>query len=570
MQRTVFSPKLRSYLTGYRRLLLWAAFFSVFVNVLTLSIPLYTIQMFDRVLPSGSGATLVVLTTAVLAGIAASSLLEEIRARLLIALGIQFDAQLSTQVFDRLVESDMAASSPARSTAVRDLDTVRHALTGNAILSLFDLPWTPLFLCVCFYLHTWLGMISLGGALIVLGLAVLNQILVGRQIGASGKLTEESYRVSEGVFGNAETVRAMGMGPELSRRWATLRVEAIAMQAEASRVNSSVSSIIKFMRYALQVLIMGAGAWLAVEREISPGALFAASLICARALMPIDQLVGVWRHILAAGSALARVEELLATPLRPASMSLPTPEGRLAAEGICYTAPGAAAPILNEISFSVAPGESLGIVGPSAAGKSTLARLIVGALKPSAGSLRLDGAEVWSWTRPEFGSFAGYVSQNVELFEGTVAENIARFKDAKPDDIVAAARLAGVHELILGLPKGYDTPLAPNGAPLSGGQRQRIALARAVFGQPKLVVLDEPNSNLDGEGEAALHALLRALKAQQTTVVLIAHRPSVLVSLEKVLVLTNGAVADFGPVARVMPRIAPGFPVGQRRIAESA
>jgi PrtD family type I secretion system ABC transporter len=564
------SPVFRSGLSGYKRFLMWAAVFSVFVNTLTLSIPLYTIQVFDRVLPSGSGATLLVLTVAVLGGIAAASALEEIRARLLVALGVQFDAQLSTQVFERLVERDGETSNATKGGAVRDLDTVRHALTGSSIISLFDLPWTPLFLCACFYLHPVLGVISLVGALTVMGLAVLNQILVGQKIGTSGKLTDESYRLTEGVIGNAETVRAMGMLPQLSRRWADIRVRAIGMQAEASARNSAVSSVIKFVRYALQVIIMGAGAWLAVGREISPGSLFAASLICTRALMPIDQLVGVWRQILSAWAALGRVEEVLAVPLRPKTMELPVPEGRLSVEGLSYTVPGARAATLNDISFSVNPGEALGIVGPSAAGKSTLARLIVGAIKPGAGSVRLDGAEVWSWGRAQFGSFTGYVSQNIELFEGTIAENIARFQKADAASIVTAARLAGVHDMILGFPKGYDTPLLASGVPLSGGQRQRIALARAVFGDPKLVVLDEPNSNLDSDGEAALHKLLVALKARGTTVVMIAHRPSILVSLDKVLVLTNGTVAEFGPVERVMPRIAPGFPVGQRRIGERA
>jgi ABC-type protease/lipase transport system fused ATPase/permease subunit len=264
-------------LSGYKRFLVWAAVFSVFVNTLTLGIPLYTIQVFDRVLPSGSGATLIVLTIAVLGGIAAANALEEVRARLLISLGIQFDAQLSKQLFERLVERDGDAASVAKSGAVRDLDTVRHALTGSAILTLFDLPWTPLFLLACFYLHPVLGIISLGGAVLVIGLAVLNQVLVGQRLATSAKLTEESYRLTEGVLGNAETVRAMGMLPELSKRWSDIRVQAIAMQADASAGNSSVSSVIKFVRYTLQVLIMGAGAWLAVGREISPGSLFAAS-----------------------------------------------------------------------------------------------------------------------------------------------------------------------------------------------------------------------------------------------------------------------------------------------------
>ncbi|MDQ8699896.1 type I secretion system permease/ATPase [Hyphomicrobium sp. LHD-15] len=557
-------------LSGYKRFLVWAAVFSVFVNTLTLGIPLYTIQVFDRVLPSGSGATLVVLTIAVLGGIAAANALEEVRARLLISLGIQFDAQLSKQLFERLVERDGDAASVTKGGAVRDLDTVRHALTGSAILTLFDLPWTPLFLLACFYLHPVLGIISLGGALLVIGLAVLNQVLVGQRLATSAKLTEESYRLTEGVIGNAETVRAMGMLPELSKRWSDIRVQAIGMQADASAGNSSVSSVIKFVRYTLQVLIMGAGAWLAVGREISPGSLFAASLICTRALMPVDQLVGVWRQILSALAALGRVEEVLAVPLRPKTMELPIPAGRLSVEALSYTVPGARAPTLNDISFLVNPGESLGIVGPSAAGKSTLARLLVGAIKPTAGNVRLDGADVWSWGRAQFGTFTGYVSQNIELFEGSIAENIARFRTVDAAEIVAAARLAGVHEMILGFPKGYDTRLLASGAPLSGGQRQRIALARSVFGNPKLVVLDEPNSNLDSDGETALHGLLAALKARGTTVIMIAHRPSILVSLDKVLVLTNGAVAEFGPIARVMPRIAPGFATGQKRIGESA
>jgi PrtD family type I secretion system ABC transporter len=569
MTRALF-PAFRAGLAGYKRFLVWGAIFSVFINALTLSIPLYTVQVFDRVLPGGSGATLVVLTIAVIGGIASASALEEIRARLLVALGVQFDAQLSQQLFERLVERDGDAPGATRGAAVRDLDTVRHAMTGSAIISLFDLPWTPLFLLACFYLHFWLGALAVVGALTVIGLAILNQILVGKAISTSAALSEESYRMTEGVIGNSETVRAMGMQPEIARRWAALRTKAITLQADASRRNSAISSFIKCVRYTLQVLIMGAGAWLAVEREISPGSLFAASLICTRALMPIDQLVGVWRHMLQAWAALGRVEEVLAVPLRPATMSLPRPEGRLVADTVSYTVPGGRAPVLTDVSFALSPGEALGIVGPSAAGKSTLARLIVGAVKPQSGTMRLDGAEIWSWGRAQFGHFAGYVSQNIELFEGTIAQNIARFRDADPADIVAAARLAGVHEMILNLPKGYDTRVLATGAPLSGGQRQRIALARAVFGDPRLVVLDEPNSNLDSDGDQALHGLLAQLKARRTTVVIIAHRPSVLVSLDKVLVLTNGTVAEFGPVSRVMPRIAPGFPVGQKRIQERA
>ena len=564
------SPVLQTGLVGHKRYFAWAAGFSLAINILTLSIPLYSIQLYDRVLGSGSEATLLVLTVAVLGGLSAAAALEDIRARLLVALGIQFDAQLATRLFEQQIEATAEPAGSRGGQIIRDLDNVRQVLTGGGVLSLFDLPWTPLFIAICFFLHPLLGLITLLGAVTVCGLAVLNQWMVGGPLAVSGRRTEESYRLTDSALANAETVRALGMLPDLSRRWAAVRSNAIRSQATASAGNASVSSIIKFIRYSLQVVIMGAGAWLAVSREISPGSLFAASLICTRALMPIDQMVGVWRQLLAGWSALERVDAALSMPLPRRSMKLPLPEGRLAADSLTYTVPGGRAPTLSNISFALEPGEAVGIVGPSAAGKSTLARLMVGAIKPTSGTVRLDGAETWSWDREDFGKCVGYVSQNIELFEGTIAENIARFKEGESLAIVEAARLAGVHEMILALPRGYETVLTSTGAPLSGGQRQRIALARAVFGDPKFIVLDEPNSNLDGDGEAALLALLGALKSRGRTVVMIAHRPSVLVALDKVLVLRNGTVSEFGPIERIMPRIAPGFPIAQKRIAGSA
>lgn len=543
---------------------MWAAAFSFCINALTLSIPLYSIQIFDRVLSSGSTPTLIVLTVAVLAGLASATALEEIRARLLVALGMQFDGQLASDVFERQLGGDGSAGTSG--TAVRDLDTVRHALTGGGIISLFDLPWSPLFLAACFYLHPVLGVVSLVGVGLVLGLALANQALISAPLAQSHTYTEESYRQTDSALSNVETVRAMGMLPDVMARWSHIRSLAISSQAVASTRNALISSIIKFVRYALQIVIMAAGAWLAIHREISPGALFAASLVCSRALMPVDQLVAVWKQLLSGWDAWKRVDQVLSQPAVHRSMPLPAPKGRVEAEGVCYTIAGSQQAILTEISFAVEPGEALGIVGPSAAGKSTLARVIVGALRPTSGSVRLDGAETWAWDRRQFGQFVGYVSQGIELFEGTIAENIARFRAADSLDIVEAAQLAGVHEMILSLPKGYETRLSRQGAPLSGGQRQRLALARAVFGKPRLIVLDEPNSNLDAAGDGALQHLLGHMKVRGTTVLMIAHRPSILVSLDKVLVLNNGTVADFGPVERVMPKIAPGFPIGQKRI----
>ncbi len=561
------APVLEAGLIGNKRYLWWAAGFSFFISALTLSIPLYSIQIFDRVLVSGSGSTLIVLTIAVLAGLMVAAALEDIRARLLVALGIRFDRQLAARLFSWQLEVDGPAPRQPSGQLIRDLDNVRHILTGSGSLAVFDLPWCPVFIGACFYLHPLLGAITLAGTLLVLGLAIANQVLVAGPLKRSGEQTEASYRLTEGVLANGETVRAMGMLPDLLQRWTALRSSAIAGQASASTLNAGVSSAIKFVRYALQVVIIAAGAWLAVRRDISPGSLFASSIICTRALLPIDQIVGVWRQLSSGLIALERVNDALSRPQPAPPLKLPAPEGRLKAEGVIYKPDGARAPTLSHVSFEVAPGEAVGIVGPSAAGKSTLAKLIVGALKPTHGSVRLDGAETWSWERADFGAYVGYVSQNIELFEGTIADNIARFRKADSLAVVAAARLAGVHEMILALPAGYETMLRASGAPLSGGQRQRIALARAAFGDPKLVVLDEPNSNLDGEGEAALHALLASLKERGATVIMIAHRPSVLVALDKVIVLHNGIISDYGPIERVMPRIAPGFPLAQKRIA---
>lgn len=564
------SPVLLSGMAGYERYVVCAAAFSFFVNLLTLCIPLYSLQIYDRVLASGSGATLFVLTVAVLGGLLAAAALEDIRARLLIALGIHFDNRLSVRLFERSAGSLSSAARASGGQAVRDLDNVRHVLTGAGALALFDLPWAPVFIVACFYLHPLLGCITLAGTLIVLALAVANQKLVDQPLARSNEQTEASYRLTENVMRNVETVRALGMLPELQRRWSALRSSAIGSQAAASARNSSVSSAIRLMRYVLLIAVMAAGAWLAVTRELSPGALFASTLLCTRALLPIDQVVGIWRQLSSAWAALQRVEAALLAPEPSSSLKLPTPEGRLAVEELSYTPAGARAPVLNRVSFEVRPGEAVGIVGPSAAGKSTLARLIVGVDRPSEGSVRLDGAETWSWDRADFGTVAGYLSQNIELFEGRIAENIARFRTTDSLSIVAAARMAGVHETILSLPDGYDTILNAQGSPLSGGQRQRVALARAVFGEPRLVVLDEPNSALDAEGEAALLALLSALKARGTTVLMIAHRPSMLVALDKVLVLANGVIGDYGSIEKIMPRIAPGYPLAQKRIAGRA
>jgi PrtD family type I secretion system ABC transporter len=561
------SPILKTGLARCRGVIWAVCSFSLVLNVLSLAMPLYTIQLYDRVMVSGSAATLAVVTVAVVIALTVSTLIENIRSRLFVLLGCRFDARLSAELFERQVETSVRSGGANRGQALRELDSFRQVMTGGGSIALLDLPWSPLFIAACFLIHPLIGVICLLGALSLAGLAVFNQWATARPLTESGQQGEASYRLTETVLRNAEVVQAMGMLPDLSRRWELLRGGLMERQAAASILNTDLAGGIKLFRTFLQILILAAGAWLVIDHQMSGGGLFAASMLTTRALLPIDQIVGVWRQIVTGLAALNRLEAAFAQPTRPVAMKLPTPQGALSVEGLSYVPPGAKTPAVVNVSFRLEPGESLGVVGASAAGKSTLARLIVGAIKPSNGVVRLDGADAYSWERGDFGRIVGYVPQDIELFDGSVRENICRFRQADPEAIVAAARLAGVHEMILRLPDGYETPIGATGASLSGGQRQRIALARAVFGRPKVVVFDEPNANLDGEGDAALQALIRQLKTQGVTVILIAHRPSALVALDKVLILANGGMNGFGPVADLMPQIAPGFPVPLRTVS---
>ena len=558
-------PLLRYGLAGSRSAIWATVGFSFALNLLTLAMPVFTIQLYNRVLSSGSGATLALISLAAIIAFAVAGVLEDIRAQLLVAIGCRLDAALSAPLFSRLVEAAVR-SGGARNEgqALRDLDTLRTTLTGGGALALLDLPWSPLFIIACGLLHPLLGLLAFAGAGVLIGLALLNQAVVARPLSDSAKSGEASYGLTEAVIRNAEVVQAMGMLPAIMGGWRGLRAGLMHQQSLASVRNSQVGSLIKFVRMLLQIAIFAAGAWLVVDQKITGGALFAASLLTTRALAPIDQVVGVWRQLAIGVASLRRVEAAFAAPDRMSAMALPHPEGRLSVENLTYVPAGARAPAVMNVTFALEPGESLGVVGASAAGKSTLARLVVGAIAPSNGVVRLDGGDAYTWDRESFGRAVGYLPQDVELFDGTIRENIARFRDVGPAAIVAAAQLAGAHELILRLPAGYDTPIGATGATLSGGQRQRIGLARAVFGDPKLIVLDEPNANLDGEGEAALQALLGKLKARGVTVLMIAHRPSSLVALDKVLVLNNGVLMGMGPVAQMLPMIAPGFAMAQR------
>ncbi|MEJ0067927.1 MAG: type I secretion system permease/ATPase [Pseudomonadota bacterium] len=456
-----------------------------------------------------------------------------------------------------LIDRGVHGGGARHAQLLRDLDSFRQFLTGPAVHAIFDLPWMPIYVAILCLLHPLLGLVALAGAVVLLLLAGLNELLTGRPLRRANEAALRSYGFTDAALRNAEVIQAMGMQPGLLARWERDRREMLGYQAAASDRNASLTALIKLCRLFLQSLILGVGAWLAIDHAVTPGVIFAGSLLMGRSLAPVEQVVGAWKQFVAARQAYRRVRKLLIDePGRGFGMQLPRPQGRLSVERLVFAPPGSDKPLIKGISFELPAGQGLGLIGPSAAGKSTLARLLVGAWKPNLGHARLDGADVYDWNRADFGRHVGYLPQDIELFAGTVRDNIARFQDASPADIVEAAQKAGIHEMVLRLPNGYETEIGDGGAALSGGQRQRIALARALFGNPRLLVLDEPNANLDAEGELALAQTLADLKAAGTTLVVIAHRPAILGSVDKILVLRDGAVEAFGPRAEIVARLA--------------
>jgi len=531
--------------------------FSAAINLLYLASPLYMLQVYDRVVSSGSVPTLLMLTVALLIALGAMAALDGVRARILIRAGLRFDRLLSSRVMAAVVKQANAKPEASRSQALRDFDTFRQFITGNALYALCDAPWAPIYIAVITLLHPLLGAMALGFALILLALALVNERLISASLVEAGEAGSRSYAFAETSLRNSHVIEAMGMLGGLVERWRRDRNFMLIAQAKASDRGASLQSLIRFLRLSMQSLMLGAGAYLVIERLATPGVMFAGMLLLARALMPIEQSVGTWRQFVSARTAYRRIEVLLqANPPPPPTTKLPRPKGALAVQGASFYLPGLTRPLLYQINCAIEPGETLGIIGPSGAGKSTLARLIVGIHAPSSGVVRLDGANVAQWDREEFGRYVGYLPQEIELFSDTVAANIARFQSGTDADIIKAAISAGVHEIILALPRGYETQIGDGGVNLSGGHRQRIALARALYGNPSLVVLDEPSSNLDMDGDVALTDCLQKLKEEGRTVVVISHRHVSLNSVDKILCLNAGAMAMFGPRNDVMASLA--------------
>ncbi|WP_429820626.1 type I secretion system permease/ATPase [Ensifer sp. B1-9] len=538
-----------------RRYFATAALFSLAINILYLASPLYMLQVYDRVINSGSEVTLAMLTLVLLVALGALASLDMVRARILSRAGVRLDSLLAGRIvgatFDGILRRGRAAHPP-----LRDFDTFRQFVTGPGIHALFDLPWAPIYIFVIFLLHPYLGAFALCCALILVGMTVANEWLVRQPMVDANEAASRSYNFTEASLRNAEVIQAMGMLPGLLVRWRRDRNRMIDRQQLASDRSAAASGLIRFLRLTMQSLILGVGAYLVIERMATSGAMFAASIMLGRALQPVEQMVGSWRNLVAARSAYERIKlMLLDNPVQEQNLSLPRPEGHLALEAVGFALPGNGKPILRGISFGIGAGEVLGIVGPSGAGKSTLARLVIGVTAPSAGVVRLDGADVSVWPRATLGRYLGYLPQDIELFADTVAANISRFRREGDMRVIEAAKLAGVHDIILRLPKGYDTNLGEGGAVLSGGVRQRIALARAVYGDPSLVLLDEPSSNLDADGDAALLACIAELKRRGTTVVMVTHRPNTLSVVDTLLVLKDGMVEAMGPRQEVMARL---------------
>lgn len=527
--------------------------FSAISNMLMLVPSIYMLQVYDRVLASRNQITLLMLTLMMLGAYLFMSALELIRSFVLVRVGARFDMQMNKRVYSAAFEQNLKKAGGNAGQALQDLTNLRQFLTGNALFAFFDAPWFPVYLIVIFVFEPSLGLFALCGTAVLVGLAYVNERVSHKPLADANAMAIASTALATNNLRNAEVIESMGMLPNLQARWFKLHGRFLRLQAEASEKAGIVGAITKFVQVSLQSLVLGFGAMLVIDGKITSGMMIAASILVGRALSPVQQVIGVWRSWSSTRSAYERLTLLLEkNPQREAGMLLPKPLGALSVESVTAAPPGSPVAVIKGLSFAIAAGDVLGVIGPSGSGKSTLARMLVGVWPAAVGKVRLDGADIFQWNKAELGPHMGYLPQDIELFGGTVSENIARFGDIDSEQVVQAAKLAGVHELILQFPKGYDTLLGEGGAGLSGGQKQRIGLARAMYGDPSLLVLDEPNSNLDDIGEMALAQAVHQLRQRGKTVVMITHRTSAISVTNKLLLLRDGSAAMFGPTDQVL------------------
>ncbi|PMY69003.1 MULTISPECIES: type I secretion system permease/ATPase [Pseudomonas] len=546
-------------LGDYKGILISVGCFTALINVLMLVPSIYMLQVYDRVLSSQNETTLAMLSLMVVGFFAFIGLLEVVRSFIVIRIGSQLERRFNLRVYQAAFERNLFRGEGHAGQSLGDLTHIRQFVTGPALFAFFDAPWFPIYLFVIFLFNTWLGVFATAGAVLLIALAYLNEAMTKKPLGEASGYSQKSTQLATSHLHNAETIQAMGMLGALRKRWFEVHSRFLGLQNQASDTGAVISSLSKTLRLCLQSLVLGLGALLVIKGDMTAGMMIAGSILMGRVLSPIDQLIAVWKQWSSAKLAYQRLDSLLqAFPPSDTAMSLPAPKGQVSFEQVSAGPPGKRMATLQQVSFNLGAGEVLGVLGASGSGKSTLARVLVGVWPTLAGTVRLDGADIHRWNRNELGPHIGYLPQDIELFSGSIAENIARFQEADPQQVVQAAQQAGVHELILRLPQGYDTLLGDDGSGLSGGQKQRVALARALYGQPRLVVLDEPNSNLDTVGESALASAIAQMKAQGTSVILVTHRSSALAQADKLLVLNEGRLQAFGPSQEVLKALSSG------------
>jgi ATP-binding cassette subfamily C protein EexD len=553
-----FVNELRTVVMSLKRSFYFAGFVSLFINLLMLVPPLYMLQLYDRVLASRSQETLLMLTLIVVVMFAVMGTLEFVRSRILIRVGNNIDAQMSTRLFDAMFALANRYPGKGSSQPLSDLTQIRQFLTGTPLFAFFDAPWMPIYIGIMFLFHAWFGWFAIFAVIVSMTLTLLNEKRTKKVLEESNRNFQSSQSFIQASLRNSEVIEAMGMHANVRRRWSGRYISFLNEQSNASDEAGLWTNASKTTRMLMQSMVLGLGGYLAIIGELTPGMMIAGSIIMGRALAPIDLMTSTWKQFSSARMGYVRLGALLAEfPVKASPTPLPAPKGFIDLEGIFVVPPGAQAPSVRGVNMSIKAGETVGVIGPSAAGKSSLARAMLGVWPCVNGKVRIDGAEISQYDRATLGSYIGYLPQDIELFDGTISENIARYEDPKPEMVVEAAQVAGVHEMILQLPQGYDTPIGSGGTALSGGQRQRIGLARAIYCYPKIVVLDEPNSNLDDIGERALVEAILELKKRETTVILITHRPAILGITDKIAFMREGQLQLFGERDEVLAALAP-------------
>jgi len=547
--REIIKSDLEDALILCKGAFLSAAGFSLLINFLMITPSIYMLQIYDRVVSTGNQSTLLMLTLIVTVLFITMAALEWVRSQILVRVSSRLEMLLNQRLFQVAFKQSLySGGQQATTQPLDDLTGLRQFLTGNGLFAFFDAPWMPVYLALLFIFHPWYGWFSVFTAILLCIVAAVNEKSTTKILSEANSVAMATRSALGRNLRNAEVIESMGMLGKIRQRWMVGAVKVLNLQAVASSRAGLLTALSKVIRLSSQSLILGLGAYLVIEREISGGLMIAGSILMGRALAPIDLMIGTWKGFISARGQYQRLNDILRQiPADKERMLLPDPQGRIQMENAVVIPPGSKLPVIKGINLVIEKGDIVGVIGPSGAGKSTLARAILGIWPTSNGAIRLDGAEVFNWDREHLGGFIGYLPQDIELFEGTISENIARFGDIDPEQVVAAAKMADVHELILGFSEGYDTVIGATGGNLSGGQRQRIGLARALYGNPVLVVLDEPNSNLDEQGETALEKALIQLKQKHSTVLIITHRNSVLSKVDKLLILNDGALAVYGP-----------------------